>query len=143
MFKIVFGSILGHFIKYESRYTFVCEQFVSMVIPISDMGYSVNFYYQMLMNGIEKTYDIHLQYRYVAMVAGSLPYLIMCMHSFTRSRGKRYFMGSLEMWNFLKNLTVMQLGIVARLAKHYEPLRYVWVGLAIVCIIITFWWDVR
>ena len=52
-------------------------------------------------------------------------------------------MGSLEMWNFLKNLTVMQLGIVARLAKHYEPLRYVWVGLAIVCIIITFWWDVR
>jgi hypothetical protein len=25
MFRMIFGSVIGHFIKYESRYTFVTE----------------------------------------------------------------------------------------------------------------------
>jgi len=41
------GSFFGHFIKYESRYTFFSEQLISMIIPFMDLEYTFCYYYEL------------------------------------------------------------------------------------------------
>lgn len=45
MYKMGWGATFGHFIKYESRYTFFTDQFVSMVTPLRDVDYTLCYYY--------------------------------------------------------------------------------------------------
>ena len=51
MFRMITGSTVGHFIKYESRYTFFTEQFTSLVIPWSDLDYTACYYYSVFRYG--------------------------------------------------------------------------------------------
>lgn len=46
MYKMIGGSTVGYFHKYRSRYTFFTEQFTSLVIPFSDLGYTACYYYE-------------------------------------------------------------------------------------------------
>lgn len=44
MYKMIAGALWGHYIKYESRYTFFTDQFASMVTPMRDLDYTVCYY---------------------------------------------------------------------------------------------------
>lgn len=45
MYRMIYGATIGHFFKYESRYTFFLDQFVSMVTPLRDVDYTICYYY--------------------------------------------------------------------------------------------------
>lgn len=49
MYKLLAGAIYGHFIKYESRFTFCLDQFISMATPLRDLDYTI-CYYKTLVN---------------------------------------------------------------------------------------------
>lgn len=49
MYRMMYGAVIGHFIKYESRFTFFTDQFVSMVTPLRDMDYTVCYYYWLVL----------------------------------------------------------------------------------------------
>jgi hypothetical protein len=150
MFRMVAGSTVGHFIKYESRFTFFTEQFASLVIPWRDLDYTVCYYYKVFRYGVppltrqlEAPYDCDEQNMYAAMIVGVLPFAVLCMQLVTRGRDKGRFWGTMEMWNFFKNLIVMQLCIVSLVTHWVDWFQYLWIGLAILSAYITFWWDVR
>jgi hypothetical protein len=146
MFRMISGSTVGHFIKYESRYTFFTEQFASLVIPFSDLDYTLCYYMKVFEHGIpskDQPYDCDNQNRYATMAVGIIPFLVLCMQNITRARDKGRFWGTLEMWNLIKNLLVMQLCILSLLSKWAYALRIVWIVLAVICAYFTFWWDVR
>jgi EXS family len=50
MYRTMWGALAGHFWKYESRFTFFTDQFVSMVTPFRDLDYTICYYYNIVIS---------------------------------------------------------------------------------------------
>ena len=117
MYNMFRGALWGHFIRYESRFTFFTDQFASMVTPMRDLDYTVCYYHHLLSEGKEHDGECDFRHRFTAAQASIIPYLLKCLQYLTRARDKGKFFGTDEMWNFCKTLTSMAVGILAYMTR--------------------------
>lgn len=48
MYRMFKGALWGHFVKYESRFTFFTDQFTSMITGMRDVDYTFCYYYHLV-----------------------------------------------------------------------------------------------
>jgi hypothetical protein len=58
MYNMIYGMMWGFLFNYESRYTFMADQFTSFAAPLRDMDYTFCYYYYIVIS-----HDIDLDIR--------------------------------------------------------------------------------
>jgi hypothetical protein len=69
-------------------------------------------------------------------------YFVLCCQYITRAREKGKFFKTNEMWNFIKNLLAMQLGILSFIALKVAIFRWVWLVFAVGSACFQYFWDI-
>lgn len=133
MYRMMFGATIGHFIKYESRYTFFLDQFTSMAVPLRDLDYTICYYYVLSKTGAEHDTQCYYQQRLSAALVVIIPYSIKTIHYLTRARDKGKFWNTDEMWNFFKTMLATSVGVLSYLQRKNPVFRYAWIPAALLC----------
>ncbi|CAD8044114.1 unnamed protein product [Paramecium primaurelia] len=146
MYRMLKGALFTHFISYDARYTFVLDQFVSLFSPIRDLEYTVCYYSIDLFNDNKEI--IHYKeceqgQRIVADICLAVVFSLKCLHCLTLAKKNGKFFNTLEMWNFLKNLLAVSVGIVGCLNKFDKSDAILWIILACTFTIFQQYWEIK
>ncbi|CAK78750.1 unnamed protein product (macronuclear) [Paramecium tetraurelia] len=146
MYRMLKGALFTHFLSYDARYTFVLDQFVSLFSPIRDLEYTICYYSNDLFNDNEEI--IHYKecesgQRIVGDICLVVVFSLKCLHCLTLAKKNGKFYNTLEMWNFLKNLLAVSVGIVGCLNKFDKTDAILWIILAGTFTILQQYWEIK
>ncbi|CAD8170017.1 unnamed protein product [Paramecium pentaurelia] len=143
LYKILAGAVYGHFIKYESRFTFCLDQFISMAIPLRDLDYTICYYKTIWQTGEIPDNQCFSSNRLTGALIAIIPFSMKTIHYLTRARDKGKFWHTDEMWNFFKTLLATWVAVLSFLANKHYLFRIIWIPFAAFCSLFQYWWDLK
>ncbi|CAD8135336.1 unnamed protein product [Paramecium octaurelia] len=146
MYRMLKGALFSHFLAYDARYTFVLDQFVSLFSPIRDLEYTICYYSNDLFNDNEEIQhykECEQGQRIVGDICLIVVFSLKCLHCLTLAKKNGKFYNTLEMWNFLKNLLAVSVGIVGCLNKFDKTDAILWIILAGTFTILQQYWEIK
>ncbi|CAK79880.1 unnamed protein product (macronuclear) [Paramecium tetraurelia] len=144
MYQMLYGMFWGFLFNYESRYTFMADQFASFTTPIRDLDYTICYYYYIIFKGYEHEGQCEPRTRFTSALPATVPYLIKCAHYLVRARVKGRLFGTDEWYNFLKTANAAQVGVWSFLARRNPDVtefRVIWIFVAIISTFWQYYWD--
>jgi hypothetical protein len=137
LFKLIAESLVSPFSKVEFSHIFVIDQFISLVVPLTDLEYTICYYSKDALHSIDCTN----KYRFSPIFIMMLPYFIRTLQSFRLAYDSGSFSHPqlINAGKFLSSIAV----ILANYAYKYygDGLIYVWVACAVISTLYSFLWD--
>ncbi|KAM3145495.1 hypothetical protein pb186bvf_002269 [Paramecium bursaria] len=145
MFRMFYGVIYLHAIKYEARYTFILDQICSLILPMRDIDYTICYYYHQYALGQDRQeVNCYFQNRLSGALIAIIPFSLKCIHDLTRAKSKGAFWGTDEMKNFFKNLLAVLISVLFYLQNNsHRFFKYAWIPAALSYSFIQFYWDMK
>ncbi|CAD8047111.1 unnamed protein product [Paramecium sonneborni] len=146
MYRMLKGALFTHFLCYDGRYTFVLDQFVSLFSPIRDLEYTICYYSIDLFNDNKEIINYKKcdqGQRIVGDICLIVVFSLKCLHCLTLAKKNGKFLNTLEMWNSLKNLLAVSVGVVGCLNKFDKTDAILWIILASTFTIFQQYWEIK